>query len=300
LVLYELFQPREVRTFLDRTFSPVLGENNFVETYTIPGFTRTVAELVAAYPSYVHGNPLCLGITIIGVWYECPRLHPEFFRFDTASDPYQVDVYFAQRSGNNVFHVRVRGTRRQTLGLYLKTAIRASADYNALSISRRDMSGLMTGRAMTTLTSEEWGTSVTVFNWMVYGTGRLIGESMLIYMWLTRRIPMESGVSPFELLGDNVRDREILLLSPVGSVGFTLVILDNQGDGGYLVGFQDMGDPPYPDLLVELADESRTLQGRIRDMALMSTVMGETSAGLDCKLSETQVDPHAASGFPVF
>jgi hypothetical protein len=137
--MYKIFDQSGVDEFFQRADVPFLLLRHDALEVSCFDDRMPLASLLNAYSGSIsiQASDIFLCIPVLDVLGIYPLLD-EMSRFLIVQDPIprNIDFFFAHRSRNNIFRVRVSGPSSETLGLYLKAAPRASADYNAGPLSR--------------------------------------------------------------------------------------------------------------------------------------------------------------------
>jgi hypothetical protein len=215
-------------------------------------------------------------------------------RYDNLTLPRQIDFYFAHRSGNSFFHVRVMGHEGQSFGLYLKSAIRGSTGYNSAPVGQQRCIEHMLKLSTKKIGIGSKQPCYDLFRWPIYFARRPVAESHLIYMWLMHSIVVTNNQPCFTKLPIDFTTAE----TPVKIFeDMDVVIIDNYTDPDTRLA-QDLTDTEYSEIIFEDTRLLTKLMVRIRNMFILDTIMGETPAGSDPKTYEHTATPPQESAGP--
>jgi hypothetical protein len=293
-VAFELFQPSDIDDFVQRNL-PMGNSPVRVEYYGNEMLGSDFQQLLDDYDWANDSTNLILGITIIGINYPCTYLRPTVHRYDNLTTDRQIDFYFAHRSGNSFFHVRVMGHEGQTFGLYLKSAIRGSTGYNSAPVGQIRSIEYILKICTKGIGIGKKQPHYDLFRWPIYCARRPIAESHLIYMWLEHTIVVKNDVPVFSRLPIDFTTAE----TPVKNFGnMDIVIIDNYTDADSHLTL-DTSDADYSGILKEKRNTVYKLMIRIRNMFTIDTIMGETLAGSDPKISDRTSSHLQVSAVPL-
>jgi hypothetical protein len=247
---------------------------------------------------------IILGITILDLQYPYPALQGgrRIIRRTRT-----VDFYFAHRTGNNIFGVRVDGREEDALGLYLKAVFLMSTDYNTAPIGRRRPTNALMETCI-----QDFGCSPAglpygqaYFSHMrgcvstLYGLRRpAIKQSDLLTVWINGCIPGTRDDPVFLPLATNLVEQAICLANPIhafDNMGHVLqvVLIDNAfHQEKKLV----QPSPETTDTLSILGNKPvrcQWLLRRIEEIARTNTITGATVKGVQAIASgPIQQDQH--------
>jgi hypothetical protein len=192
-----------------------------------------------------------------------------------------IQFYYAHRSGNNVFSVRVHGRDSDTLGLYLKAAILIAADYNTEPVGR-----YMARNALVNTCVKDFGCSVADVPWgkahftHLYGCAvplyrpvtNSIKQSELLTIWIKGRIPGTQDTPLFVPIASNLVEQNISLVNPVialdGRYGpLRLVLIDNAMHNEELLSSPELEPCDIHTILKDMPVRCLRMIRRIEEMA---------------------------------
>jgi hypothetical protein len=188
-----------------------------------------LASLLDAYYGGIdeHASDIFLCITVLDILGIYPiTVSMSRFLPVQAPTPRTIDFFFGHRSGNSLFRVRMSGVTSETLGLYLKAALRAAADYNAGPMSRARTSAQliqkMTRYCQCGLYEMPWGLAnfwalVACTRSLYKITGQSLRATELVYIWLQRELPGTRKKPLYIPLRETVVSRAICLATPISA-----------------------------------------------------------------------------------